>query len=153
MIFAPPYPMKTKNKLTEIIRRILPILIFFVIRSAVAEPVSDNGEAVSLAVKKAVMCENVQDGLPMNQTIIFYVSTTAAFCWSELNPVPADGVVYHEWYRKVVLITRKKLAVHSPRWATYSRLPLRPADIGPWHLNITDENGNLLKTLRFSITE
>jgi hypothetical protein len=104
-------------------------------------------------IKSALMCEGVRDGLPVNQTIIFNVSSSSAYCWSEFDPVPVDGVVYHEWYRRGVLITRKKLAVHTPRWATYSRLPLRQADIGPWHLNITDENGSILKTLRFSITE
>jgi hypothetical protein len=99
------------------------------------------------------MCESVQDGLPVNPTIIFDVSKNSAYCWSEFDPVPAEGVVYHEWYRKGELITRKKLAVHPPRWSTYTRLPLRQADIGPWQLNIADENGIVLRTLRFSITE
>lgn len=108
---------------------------------------------VSPTVQKAVMCEDVKDGLPLNQTIIFDVSKNSAYCWSEFDPVPAEGFVYHEWYRKGELITRKKLAVHPPRWATYTRLPLRQADIGPWQLIITDENGRILTTLRFSITE
>ncbi len=107
----------------------------------------------SPVLKNAVMCEGVRDGLPINQTIIFEVSKTSAYCWSEFDPVSVDGIIYHEWYRKGELITRKKLAVHTPRWACYSSLPLRQADIGPWQLNIVDENGKILKTLRFSITE
>ena len=110
-------------------------------------------KALSPKIKKAVMCENVTDGLPVNQTIVFDVSKNSAYCWSEFDPVPAEGIVFHEWYRKGELITRKKLAVHPPRWATYTRLPLRQADIGPWQLNITDENGSVLATLRFSVTE
>jgi hypothetical protein len=146
--------MKTKKNKVKHIHRMLPFYIWLVVgMSAVAEPLSDNAGTVSPVVKEAVMCEGVQDGLPVNQTIIFNLSKTSAYCWSEFDPVPADGVVYHEWYRKGLFITRKKLAVHTPRWATYSRLPLRQADIGPWHLNITDQNGNVLQTLRFSITE
>jgi hypothetical protein len=104
-------------------------------------------------LKKAVMCEGVQDGFPSHETIVFDVSKNSAYCWSEFDPVHADAVVYHEWYRKGELITRKKLAVHPPRWATYTRLPLRGTDIGPWQLNVTDDHGTVLKTLRFSITE
>lgn len=146
--------MRVKNNKSRQIHLMLPICIWFMVGiSAVAEPVEDNAGKVSPAVKEAVMCENVLEGLPVNKTIIFNVSKTSAYCWSQFDPVPEDGVVYHEWYRKGILITRKKLAVHRPRWATYSRLPLRQADIGPWRLNITDDNGNVLKTLRFSVTE
>lgn len=134
--------------------RMLMLGIFLLIGNpALAVQAENSVEAVSPAVNKAVMCESVQDGLPVNRTIIFNVSNTAAYCWCEFDPVQKDGLVFHEWYRKDVLITRKKLAVHTPRWATYSRLPLREADIGPWRLDITDEGGNVLKTLRFSVTE
>ena len=77
-------------------------------------------KVVAPTLKKAVMCEGVQDGLPVDQTIIFDVSKASAYCWSEFDPVSADGVVYHEWYRSGVLISKVKLAVHPPRWAAYS---------------------------------
>lgn len=145
---------KIRNKAMHKICRMLPLLISLMfVLSVRAQQADSVAEATTPVIKNALMCEGVQNGLPVNQTIIFDVSKTSAYCWSEFDPVPVDSVIYHEWYRKGVLITRKKLAVHSPRWATYSRLPLRQADIGPWQLNITDEEGNVLKTLRFSITE
>ncbi len=111
------------------------------------------GEAASPTLKKAVMCEGVKDGLPVDQTIVFDVSKGSAYCWSEFDPVAVDGVIYHQWYRNGELMTPFKLAVHPPRWAVYSTLRLRQADVGPWRLDITNENGDILKTLRFSITE
>ena len=110
-----------------------------------------NSEKIEIA--QAVMCEEVRDGLPVNQTLVFEVSKGTAYCWSNFDPVISDGVISHEWYRKGELISRKKLAVHKPKWATYSSLRLREADIGPWQLKIVDGDGNILKTLRFSITE
>jgi hypothetical protein len=142
--------MKTIHKIQWLVPFF--ICIFFNM-PVLAEQPENIEEAASPVIKKAVMCENVQDGLPVNRTIVINVSNSSAYCWSEFDPVLADGSVYHEWYRKGELITRKKLAVHPPRWASYSRLPLRQVDVGPWHLNITDENGNVLTTLRFSITE
>lgn len=145
---------KNGKKAAYAIRRMLPLIICLMFSLTVrAQQTESVAGATTLVVKNALMCEGVQDGLPVNQTIIFDTSNASAYCWTEFDPVPADGFVYHEWYRKGILITRKKLAVHSPRWTTYSRLPLRKADIGPWHLNITDEKGNVMKTLRFSITE
>lgn len=146
--------MKIISKTIHTIRWALPLGICLMLGSPLsAEQNESVADGASPVVKNAVMCENVQDGLPVNQTIIFSVSNAWAYCWSELDPVPADGIIYHKWYRKGALITSPPLEVRPPRWATYSRLPLRQADIGPWHLNITDESGNVLKTLRFSVTE
>lgn len=118
-----------------------------------AEQGVNPGEAVSPTLKKAVMCESVQDGLPVDQTIVFDVAKRSAYCWSDFDPVTDDSVIYHKWYRNGELISSFKLAVHPPRWAVYSSLRLRHADVGPWSLDITDENGNILKTIRFSISE
>jgi len=111
------------------------------------------GKAASPILKKAVMCEGIQDGLPVNQTIVFDVSKGSAYCWSGFDPVEVDGVIFHQWYRNGELTSSFKLAVHPPRWANQSSLRLRQADVGPWSLNITNETGDILKTLRFSITE
>jgi len=118
-----------------------------------AEQESTTSEGIVL--KKAVMCEKVKDGQPVDQTILFDVAKGSAYCWGMFDPVAVDGVVYFEWYRKETLAQREKRAVRARAggWATYSSLKLRQADIGPWHLAITDENGKILETLRFSITE
>jgi hypothetical protein len=143
---------KVKEKLKYVL--LIGVLTFlFPMARGMAETVDSPPGDESPIVKKAVMCEGVQDGFPVNQTIIFDGSKNSAYCWSEFDPVSDEGVVFHKWYRRGELITSKKLSVHPPRWAAYTRLPLRQADIGPWHLNITDANGNVLRTLRFSITE
>ena len=133
------------------------ILLFFVWVlfhiQVMAEQGPATGKTTSPVLKKSVMCESLQDGLPVNQTIVFDVSKGTAYCWSNFDPVAEEGVVYHKWYRKGELISTNKLAVHPPRWAVYSILRLRQADVGPWRLDITNENGDILKTHRFSITE
>ena len=128
------------------------VLLFFQI-PVTAEQGSPPDKTTSPVLKESVMCESVQDGLPVDQTIVFDVSKGSAFCWSEFDPVTVDGVIYHKWYRNDELISSYPLAVHPPRWATKSSLRLRQADVGPWHVDITNENGDILETLRFSITE
>jgi hypothetical protein len=133
------------------------ILLFFVLIFPTIPAMGENGtppdKAASPTLKKAVLCEGVQDGLPFNQTIVFDVSKGSAYCWSNFDPVTEEGVIYHKWYRNGELISSFKLAVHPPRWAVYSNLRLRQADTGPWALVIENGDGVVLKTLRFSITE
>jgi len=133
------------------------IFLFVVLLSfhipVLAEQGENPGGAISPKLKKAVMCESVQDGLPVNQTVVFDVSKGSAYCWSDFDPVEVDGVIHHQWYRNGKLSYDQPLAVHPPRWAAYSTLRLRQADVGPWRLDITNESGDILKTLRFSITE
>ena len=89
----------------------------------------------------------------MNQTIVFDVSKGSAYCWSDFDPVTEDDIIYHKWYRSGKLISAHQRAVHPPRWAVYSVLMLRQTDVGPWRVDITNKNGDVLRTLRFSITE
>ena len=118
-----------------------------------AEQGSSPNTAASPILKRSVMCEGLQDGLPVDQTIVFDVSKRSAYCWSDFDPVMEEGIIYHKWYRNGELVYDQPLAVRPPRWATYSNLRLRQADVGPWRLDITNESGEVLKTLRFSITE
>jgi hypothetical protein len=46
-----------------------------------------------------------------------------------------------------------KLSLKTPRWSTFSRMRLRNGEKGPWRVEITDEEGNILGVLRFSVTD
>lgn len=141
-------------KLTRPFKRLMLIgLLVLFNASATAEQDIFPDESLLPTLNRAVMCEGVQSGLPVDQTIVFDVNKGSAYCWSNFDPVHADGIVFHEWYRNGKLMARFKLAVHPPSWANYSSLRLRQTDIGPWQLSITDEEGKTLTTLRFSITE
>ena len=129
------------------------VVLAFLSMPVIAEEGATPDKTVSPTLKKAVMCEKVQDGLPVDQTLVFDVSKGSAYCWSDFDPVAEDSIVYHNWYRNGKLISSIPLAVHPPRWANYSSLRMRQADVGPWSLNITSEHGEILKIIRFSITE
>lgn len=102
---------------------------------------------------KAVMCESIEGISPVNEAIVFSVELGRVLCFTEFDPVPQQTVIYHRWYYRGVLISQKKLTIKPPRWASFSSMQLRDTDIGPWQVEITDADGNILHTLRFSITE
>jgi hypothetical protein len=107
----------------------------------------------SLSLVKAVMCENIVDFQPENISIVFSISIGKVFCFTFFDQVPHEMPIYHYWYRKDQLSTKKKRMLKPPQWGTISEIQLRETDKGPWRVEITDGNGNILGILRFSITD
>ena len=112
---------------------------------------SQSGKAFELA--QAVLCEDIKDSVPQNVTSVFSIERRTAICFTEFDPVPQKAIIYHRWYHRDVPSARIKLTLNPPRWASYSSIQLRVEDIGPWRVEITDDQGNLLYVLRFSVTE
>jgi hypothetical protein len=101
----------------------------------------------------AVMCEDVVNREPLNVAAVFSIAGSKVSCFSLFDPVMERTTIYHNWYYRDELSTKIKLTINPPRWATYSTIQLREADKGPWRVEITDADGNVLQTLRFSITD
>ncbi|UCF86383.1 MAG: DUF2914 domain-containing protein [Desulfobacteraceae bacterium] len=107
----------------------------------------------SLTLSRAAICEEIKDYEPENQAVVFSVTVGRIFCFTHFDPVPKECVIYHSWYYRDELITRKKLSLRPPRWSTYSSIQLREYDKGPWRVTITDQADLTLGVLRFSITD
>ncbi len=111
------------------------------------------GAPAQLALTEAVMCEALNGYAPENPAVVFSVARQRVFCFSAFDPVPRKTVIYHKWYRRDVLTATVKLQLNPPRWATFSNMQLREADKGPWQVKIADADGNVLRILRYSITD
>jgi hypothetical protein len=109
--------------------------------------------ATQLKLFQALMCEEIFANAPRNPTIVFSVTQRKAVCFSSFDPVPENSVIYHNWYHRDVPSAKIRLILKAPRWATFSSIQLRRTDIGPWRVEITDDKGNVLGVLRFSVTD
>jgi hypothetical protein len=110
-------------------------------------------DADQLKLSEAVMCEEIFSNAPKNPTVVFSVSKENAVSYTLFDPVPQKTVIYHNWYHRDVPNAKIRLELQPPRWSTYSSIQLRETDIGPWRVDITDENGNIFGVLRFSVTD
>lgn len=106
-----------------------------------------------LTLVLATMCEQIKENAPQNQAAVFSIGIGEVLCFSSFDPVPKETLIYHYWYHRDRYSTRVKLSLKPPRWSTFSSVHLREADKGPWHVEIRDEDGRVLRTLRFSITD
>jgi hypothetical protein len=116
------------------------------------EPVPSATAPKTLTLDQATMCEEIVDHGLKNPAIVFSIKKQQIYCFSTFDSVPEKSFVYHNWYREEKLSTKIKLLLQPPAWATFSRIQLREADRGPWRVEITDQDGNVLKILRFSVT-
>jgi hypothetical protein len=135
-------------------------LLFIIIGLSLAlagEEKSDRIKPVNSTSKpnliKAVMCEDMKGGAPRYPAIVFSVTLGKVFCFTDFDPVPEKTFVYHNWYFRELKRASVKLSLNTPRWATFSTVKMRATDKGPWRMEITDPQGNILETLRFSITD
>ena len=129
------------------------ILIAVVPIKAQEENLQSDGAQPAPVLTEAVMCEDIQKYAPVNRAVVFGTGIGQVVCFTAFEKIPAKTFIYHSWFRRDVLITTKRLTLNPPEWASFSKILLRQADIGPWRVEIHDEEGNIIKTLRFSITE
>lgn len=102
---------------------------------------------------QALICEDVRDGIPALPAVTFSIATGKIYCYTFFDQLSEDTVVFHQWFFRDKPSARIRLPLKQPRWTTYSSIQLREADKGPWRVEISDANGRVLKTLRFSVTD
>jgi len=113
----------------------------------------ENVLAAKPVLTEAVMCEDIQQYAPVNRAVVFATDIGQVVCFTAFENVPTQMFIYHSWFRSDKLITSKRLILNPPEWGTFSKILLRQADIGPWRVEVHDQDGKIIKTLRFSITE
>ena len=138
------------------------ILFFFLVLSiTVVPPVHPQSKAGSspdrtgeqALLVRAVMCEEVRNYSPVNPAVVFSISSGRISCFTAFDPVPGKMFIHHNWFHQGKMVTRKTLSLKPPKWSTFSSIQLREMDKGPWFIEISDSQGKIFKTLRFSITD
>ena len=114
---------------------------------------SSSPESKKLTLVHAAMCEGIKDHRPSDEAIVFSIRLGSIYCFTDFEPVPEKAVIYHKWFSRDKFRTEIKLPVKPARWSTFSKIRLLKGDEGPWRVEITDQQGIIFQTLRFSVTD
>lgn len=117
---------------------------------------ADNGKRPSdgsLTLVRAVMCEYIDEFAPQHQAVVFSIEVGKISCFTSFAGIKHSTYALHKWYRRDQLVTTKRLSLKPPSWSTYSSIQLREADKGPWRVEILNNRNQVMKTLRFSVTD
>lgn len=104
-------------------------------------------------LRQAVLCEKIIKNKPMYEGVVFSAGKERLYCFTHFEPVYGEDYIFHKYYFKDKFISKKKLPIKPPSYETSSRIDLRESDKGPWRVEITDAEDNILHTIRFSITD
>ena len=118
-----------------------------------AEPAQAQQEAPALMVESAAICEDVVDREPVGAGNSFSVSVGRLFCFTKIVGAGTDADITHAWYFGDIERARVVLTVKSSSWRTYSSKILQAHEIGPWHVDVLDESGNVLDTIDFEVVQ
>jgi len=125
--------------------------VFFLIFFSGSQAVSQESGVLTLG--EAVMCEEIKNRKPVNKTVVFSLAARKAICFTSFSKVPEKVIIFHNWYKYDKLIAKVRLRLTPPQWSSFSSIPLKEKDKGPWRVEVIDPEGKLLSVLRFSVTE
>jgi hypothetical protein len=110
------------------------------------------GACLAVEVADAVVCQDVQDREPVGAADSFSSDIGKVWCWSKIK----DGkgtrikhVYYYEGAEKAII----ELTIGSSSWRTYSSKRILSSWTGQWRVDIVGEDGEVLKSLEFTIVE
>jgi hypothetical protein len=107
----------------------------------------------ALTVALGVVARSVADRTPQDTGTTFPADVGQLVCFTEIEGATADApeTIHHVWFRGDEQVADVELAIGGSPWRTWSRKTV-PADwTGPWHVEIRDAGGTVLKRIDFTV--
>ena len=106
--------------------------------------------AASVSVDEAVVAKNVVDRVAQDTGSVFPVDVGQLVLWTKVSG--AGGIaIHHVWFHGDTQVGDVELQVGGSPWRTWSRKTV-PADwTGPWHVEVRDAAGAVLKRIDFTV--
>lgn len=110
-------------------------------------------ETGTITVDRAVIARSVENRKPVGEASHFAADVGKIVCFTKIEGATDDTVIYHVWRHGETLLAKVQLSVRSSLWRTWSKKWINPAMTGTWTVDIEDADGDVLKTLSFTIGE
>jgi hypothetical protein len=133
---------------------LLPVAAVAVLLIAgIAPPTSSSAqETPALEVSRGVICTAVVEREPENAGTSFAKDVGTLFCFNHVNGAAEPTTITHVWYWGEVERARVELSIGSVSWRTNSSKVIMEHELGAWKVDVLDADGNVLKSIAFTIT-
>ncbi len=116
-------------------------------RPVTAQAATDTTPTVSQLVVGTVV-QNLQ---PAGVADTFPADVGTVACFMAVEGHFATTELYHVWMHGDQQMARVPLVVKGPTWRTWSTKKILPAWTGAWSVKVEDAQGNVLKSVDFTI--
>lgn len=106
-----------------------------------------------IKLASVVACKGVRNRQYLDETNVFHISETAhTYIWMEVKSEKQPFVLKHVYYFNGEKYCDVPLKIKYPRMRTWSYVTLKnPDHIGRWQVEVTGEDGEVLKQIRFEV--
>jgi hypothetical protein len=115
---------------------------------ALAQEESSSAEAAGLKVDKAVAATGVEDREPVGESTEFDASVGKVYCWTKVLAETTPTTIKHVWHAEEEQVFEITLDIKYPSTRTWS---LKTIWAGNWRVDITDDAGNVLSSVSFTV--
>ncbi len=132
-----------------------PFSLFYGLAIIVAAtlPLKASALVPSLKITEMTVTTKIFKGKPVDT--VKRVSSGAfkgLYCFTRIeSSSDEDTSIRHVWYLNGEMAGEMTLPVKGERWRTYSKKIFEGASSGAWRVDALDSDGNLLKSVRFTI--
>ncbi len=109
------------------------------------------GVAAALEVTEGVITTQVANRAPVDSVENYPASAGRLYCFTRIVGAAENTTVTHVWYRGDQEMARIELSVRSGDWRTWSSKTILPEWTGEWRVEVVDSQGQVLKTIPFSL--
>ena len=101
-------------------------------------------------VEEAAVATSIKDLVPEGVAETFPSNVGKLYCYSLVMNGQGASII-HKWYYKEDLVAALPLAIKYPSHRTYSVKNIFPGTKGEWRVEVTKEDGTILKTVKFKV--
>lgn len=99
-------------------------------------------------VARAQFTTAISDREPVDNVVLLALPARQAYFFTDLRNLQ-QRTVTHRWEYEGRVVSIKPFNVGGPRWRVYSKVEIRPDQLGEWSVTVLDESGWPLYTELF----
>lgn len=106
---------------------------------------------LDLTVPESSVGTNVVDRMPSGVATTFSAGVERLYAWTRIQGAEGETTIHHVWIHGDVERADLELRIGGSPWRTWSNKAILPEWTGAWRVEVRDDSGNVLETIRFTV--
>ena len=104
-----------------------------------------------LTVPEYSVATMVVDRMPSGVAMTFPANVGRVSAWTRIQGSNGNSMIHHVWIHDGVERADVELRIGGSPWRTWSDKAIAPEWTGDWRVEVRDDRGNVLETIRFTV--
>ncbi len=104
-----------------------------------------------LAIDESAIALDVIDRLPVGTDSTFTAGVERLYCWTRVSGAETAATLHHVWIWNGQEMADVMLNIGGSPWRTFSNKAIMSEWTGDWRVEVRDDAGNVLETIRFTV--